>query len=632
VSGFAFIARWAGPPPLEESLDPILATLRHRGGAGRFLHRGVMAVMGVHQRPMTPEDHGVAQPIRCSDPDTQLIFDGRIDNRPELLARLDLAPWTPMSDPELAARGFDCWGGGVMKRLIGPAVLAVIDQRRRRITICRDALGDRTAVYARIPGGLVVASEERALLAHPEVPPDLDEETVARFLAVRAPRPGRTFFAQIREVPAGSIAEIDGARVAISRHWRPEQIETDLRVSDAEWIDRFHSTLATAVRCRLRADAPPAVLMSGGLDSTSVAAHAATMLGAGHRLRTISWVFDELPLADERAFIQPMIDRFNLDATLITGDELWPMRDRGSWPCNPNMPLEGLYRPLTRAAYQAAEGKETRVLLNGEMGDHLFNNHDEWLRHLVLGGRFGDALRRIREIATRRGIRRSMEVLRPAAGRLVGYRRWCRTAPPWMNSMGASLIAPEDAATGGKPTVRVGNVVDRFSSFGLARETGTAAAMGIDVRRPYRDRRLIELALAMPAHLCSIGGYHKWILREAGRHLLPDSVRRRRHVSTLLPLCVRGLGDRGGATVRSLLADSAAVWRSHVRQEWVTNHLADDFPEDSIRSLAVWHCITLDLWHRGAVRTSSSSIPPSPTESPKIGYNFASENDYEKTA
>ena len=119
----------------------------------------------------------------------------------------------------------------------------------------------------------------------------------------------------------------------------------------------------------LRSDAPPSVLMSGGLDSTSVAALAASQLGSGQRLHTISWIFDELPQADERTFIQPMIDHHDLDATLIRGDELWPLRDRSSWPSNPNMPFESAYRPLGRAVFGALRAKGHSVLLTGEMGD-----------------------------------------------------------------------------------------------------------------------------------------------------------------------------------------------------------------------------------------------------------------------
>jgi asparagine synthase (glutamine-hydrolysing) len=625
MSAFVLAIRWRGSAPGSSEIAPLLETLSRRSTTGATIHRGKAAAVGVQHSWTTPEDVGVEQPVACAVPEVELVFDGRIDNRAELLGTLGFTPWAPVSDPELAARAVDRWGLDAMKRIVGPAALVVVDHRHRRLTLCRDALGDRTVVYARVRDGVIVASEEQAILAHPEISTEIDESSVARFLAVRAPISGRTFFGAIREVPAGHSLEIDESGRRLSRHWQPEEIELDLRARDFEWSERLRHTLAAAVECRLRSTTPPAVLMSGGLDSTSVAAHAATLLGENHRLHTISWVFDELEAADERRFIEPMIERFDLDASLIVGDDLWPLRDGPSRTPSPSLPFEGIYRSLNRTAHEVALNKGTPILLTGEMGDQLFANVDCWLRDLLRQGRLGDSIRRSGGVFSRAGL----AGLRPAAGRLLGLKRRRRKAPPWMTSHGAALLESGSGSIGTELPDRARRMVDPFSCFGLARDPATTASSAVEIRRPYRDRRLIELALEMPAHHLSAGGFNKWVLRQAGLGLLPEAVRLRRQYSTLLPLCARGFADRGRHTVRRLLGDETAGWRSFVSADWVDAHLAETFPEDSIRTIAVWHCITLDRWlgFRATIdgATSHSNIA-------NVGYNLASENDYQKTA
>jgi asparagine synthase (glutamine-hydrolysing) len=625
MSAFAVILRWRGPAVDATAIEPLLEALRHRGGHGRSVSCGAAAVVGAEHVWTTPEDEGSLQPVTVGEPDIQLVFDGRVDNRAELLAALGLAPWARVSDPELVARAFGRWGAGLMARLVGPAALAIIDQRRRRAILCRDALGDRTVVYAEVPGGLVVASEEQAVLVHPEVSGDLDDETVARFLAFRAPRPGRTFFSAVREVPPGCVVTFDADGQRITRHWTPDEILADLETPDGGWVEAFRATLETAVACRLRATTPPTVLMSGGLDSTSVAAHAASLLGPGHRLHTVSWVFDELGVADERAFIEPMIEHHGLDPTLITGDELWPMRDRASWPCNPNLPYESIYRSLGRAAYAAVSSRGGSVLLTGEMGDQLYLHHAFWLHDLVRQRRVRAVAQEIGDAVRRRGWRGTIASMRPAVGRLIGARR-SGGPPPWLTSHGADL-AGFGARKQPEAGRRIESIIDPFATFGLAREITTAAGAGIDLRRPYRDRRVVELVMRMPAHLCSRGGFHKWILREAGCGLLPEPVRLRQHHSTLLPLFARGLVERRRGFIGRLLGAPSAPWRRFVRTDWLERHFRSEFPTDSAGSAAIWQCLCLQLWCRSFVKPASDRATPIIAISGSDLYNLESEYD-----
>lgn len=180
--------------------------------------------------------------------------------------------------------------------------------------------------------------------------------------------------------------------------------------------------------------------MSGGLDSTSVTALAARELersSRGARLRSISWVFDELPAADERPFIEPTAEHLGLDSCTIPADREWPLCALESWPVPADAPWQGLYRRLQDRAYAAVRQAGATVLLTGEFGDHLYDGAAFWLRDLVVEGRRADAWR---------GIRRELRgqplwaLARPgparsAVLRLFGWRGRRKVVPEWLTPL-----------------------------------------------------------------------------------------------------------------------------------------------------------------------------------------------------
>jgi len=147
-------------------------------------------------------------------------------------------------------------------------------------------------------------------------------------------------------------------------------------------------------------------------------------------------------------------------------------------------------------------------------------------------------------------------------------------------------------------------VTDEWSVMGAAFERPYAARAGIDLRWPYRDRRLLELVASLPAHLLFRPGESKWALRRAMRGLLPEKVRRRRWASSLGGLVVRGLGGHERATVLSLLTDANACWPQFVRRSWMENTLQSWMRAGVGRSESVvpWLCCMMELWYRRTTR------------------------------
>lgn len=531
------------------------------------------------------------------------------------------------SDEERVLQAYRRWGTEAFSRLDGAFAVVIEDRELGRVLCARDALGERSLFYRSTAGCLAVAQEPTELLELPGVSRDLDEESLARFFAVRAPRLGASYFADLRELAPGHflVYDLGGTETGEVRtecYWPPEQIEPIRYAKDADYVEQFRSLLTVAVRRRLPASGPASVLMSGGLDSTSVAAVASEST----RLGSMSWVFEELPAADERRFIDPVVKALGLDAEYILGDGGWPLRDLGTWPAYAAAPWQGLYCGLQQEAYRRARSRGVETMLTGEFGDHLFTERAFWLRDSLAAGRFRQAAMQVgaqvvEGWSSGSSGYRSPVPLRSALSRTVGWRGPRSKPPGWLTTEAAALVMRENPLPG--PSARERSLqtppaLDPANALACSLEATHAARFGLEVKRPYRDRRLVEFMLGAPAFLQYRPGWSKWVLREAMKGRLPEAVRTRRHVSTLLPLARRGLVEQEATVVRELLDKKDAAWRRFVRSDW----LHESFPrrlqagQDGIESVIAWQCICLELWIQSfqeaapAGHGGSASSPP----------------------
>lgn len=609
MSGIALIFRRDGGMAAAAVHERMLDALAHCGGDGRAaLSLGPGLVVGHQHAWLTPEEVGERQPLVDAGGRWVVAFDGRLDNRRELATELGVEA-AGTSDARLVLAAYERWGENLLPHLFGSFVLAIQDVWRRRVLLARDPMGERTVYYRLTPRELIVASEEAALLGHPEVSGEPDEESVARYFALRAPAPGRTLFREIHELRPGHllIVEADGERQM--RSWEPPSSDGGVPRSDDDWAEELLDALEQSVRCRLRGVTMPAVLMSGGLDSTTVAALAAAELaGRNERLRTVSWIFDELEECDESRFVEAMAARWGLDVLKVRGDEAWPLANLPSWPLDPGRAYADPYTPLVALAYRRARDAGHRVLLTGYWGDQLFSGSG-WLRGLLAERRFGAAAGALAGWGWRH--RRDGRAWRLAGTRAVG--RLAGVAGPsdlWPALLterscrqlrAGAMPSPERAAEHG--------LLEGFHVWMATGRAQLARRLGIELSDPLRDRRLVELVLRMPAHQLQRGGISRFVLRRAMRGLLPDEVRRRPDKTSLERLFERGL-EREAVVLREILEHPEASWRRfvrpHVVESVVASPGASHAPEH--RTLA-WMAVGFELWKRGPESPISTRLP-----------------------
>src|SRR5438067_551558 len=256
----------------------MLSALAHRGPDGEGQWASGPIALGhrlLAVEPGAPQDK---QPAADTLGERRLVWDGRLDNRGELTAALagDLDR-RDVSDADLVLAGYRRWGEDIVGRLVGDFAFALWDGITRTMLCARDALGVRPLYYHHGGRGLLFASEVGALLEDRSVPRRPDDATVVDFLRMRAGEVGATFFEGIRRVPPAHLLRLSGNRLTLHRYWTPDLSRTVRYPRDEDYHEAFRALFGEAVRCRLPASGPAAILLSGGIDSTLVAAMAAAV-------------------------------------------------------------------------------------------------------------------------------------------------------------------------------------------------------------------------------------------------------------------------------------------------------------------------------------------------------------------
>ena len=537
-----------------------------------------------------------SQPLECRERGLALAFCGRVDNRAELLRSLDCAD-PEWSDARMVLESWRRWGETTLEKVLGPYSLALVDRRARTVLLARDPLAQRGLVFVSDGERLVAATEEAALLAEGTATAEPNDGALSRLFANASPDPEWTFFRDIRRVAPGSLVRWRRGSLRAERYWRPTE-PTPIQRSDGEHTEAVRAALAAAVERRLRGRCAPAVMMSGGLDSTTVAAWMARLLP--DRPMVISWMFDALPEADERDWIEAMRDECGLEHVGVPADGEWPLRRLGSRPVNPNAPIENLYCGLVDETYRRVRASGRNVVLNGEYGDHLYLDQIHWLEDRWAAGRYVAAIHGVvRELALHRHRREAGgPTLRGAVGCLLG-RSPQAAPPPFLTPFAREHWRPPPAHPSRASAAwdRILHAWDaRFSEW----EARRAAQLGVEVRRPYRDLRLIETFLELPADQLFDPPWTKAVTRRAMAGILPETVRLRTRRTTLLPLASRGIDQRERAAVASLLGSEDALWPRYVQRSWVLPEgAASPAPLVEGRgSFLVWLAITTELWAR----------------------------------
>lgn len=512
--------------------------------------------------------------------DHRVVFDGRLDNRDELAARLKSEGHfvAAESDAGITLAAYEAWGLDAAVRLLGDFSWAIWDGEEHRLILARDGLGLRPLFYAHQAGLFAFASQLDQLLSvlRPGEE-DLDLTFLADYFIFGKSVPTSTPFKSIRSVPPGHLMIVDRQGARFLRYWDLEDREK-LHYPDASsYAEHFLELFRTAVRAQLQADGPVWSDLSGGLDSSSIASLAAVELERGNQevrasFATISVVHDEARESDERKWSRTVLDRYGLRNHAIPGDALpgfksmaegaryWDMPTLGLMSYSLHRHIIGLFQQHDVAAVLKGLGAESVVL-----GEILPPWH------------FADLLRQFRWKRLTRELLRYQDhskvplwtlFSRFALGPLLKQRsvtpRPAGGVPRWLNSDFVARMDLRDRAHSAWFSRKFRSAADQWQYEQIGRLASSLHPgcfhKACDVRLPFLYRPLVELAMAIPWEAKVRLGTNKILLREAMRGILPEEIRTRTQLVSGTPAVYHAFRQEWPDLVRFLQDGCLARW------------------------------------------------------------------------
>jgi asparagine synthase (glutamine-hydrolysing) len=298
-------------------------------------------------------------------------------------------------------------------------------------------------------------------------------------------------------------------------------------------------------------------------------------------------------------FINKMIEQYKLEPLQFCADDEWPMRDYENWPIDPNTPESNCFRTLKERAFRTAAESGSRTILVGTAGDKLYSGTKYWLTDLLHYRDFGQA---IRDTLWHVGSRKFFKNTAFKSSLMLKHfsPHWSPAAPDWLTEYARTLL-PERVnwpVPGQDPVFRSrhNHILGLSTAHSHSTQTPHASRCGVDIRDPYRDRRLVAFMLRVPVNQLYRKGIYKIILRNAMRNILPEEIRTRKTNISLTPLYHLGF-RKETERIQRLLTRPGCLWPKYIRSDWLEQIPMQN--RSAMGQLVDWLCISFDEWlHR----------------------------------
>jgi asparagine synthase (glutamine-hydrolysing) len=553
MSGFAGVWHFDGRPIQRQLIAALGSSVAHRGGDSDAVWCGSGVGFAAHVRRVVPESADERQPA-IDVRGNVLVFDGRLDNRDDLLRQLAESHLTPeSSDAEVVLASLRAWGEVFLERIVGDFGLAAFLADDKRLVLARDPVGCRPLYYWCDARTFVFGSEIKALLAHPDVRREPNLDLIADFL-LRDHLPyddeGDTFFRGVRALLPGHQLTVTARGLTSRRFWDFNPQDKTRYRSYADYADRLRELLTQAVTRRLRTSGPAALAISGGLDSSVVFCIAHHLRERGTiniPLRPVWCMSEHRSGSEEERFVGYLestlgvrIDRVAMapldreSAGRATWHSEWPRFDMAS----------NAMQPMFVAARQSG----ARTILTGQWSDQLFFVTG-YLSDLFVRLAWRQIARHLREYQQwfvdanpeyfhSRFRRELLLNLTPHAWR-ARMRRFLKTAAPdcsrplvsaaiagRLNRQRARIKRPRCASAHARDIYQFVRSTSHRLQFEADEKLATNS--GLDSVTPFLDRDLIAYLMSIPGEIQNRGGVPRALLRDAMRGIVADEILARR--------------------------------------------------------------------------------------------------------
>ena len=383
MSAIAGLISFDDHAPPEQHLRMMTAAMAYRGpdGINHWIKGNV--ALGHCLLQTTPESLEECQPLGDEDGSLTLVLDGRIDNRKslrrELIAKGKLL--RDASDAELVLRAYECWSSDCVTRLDGDFAFVIWDARQHQAFLARDRMGKKPLYYWRAGNTLAFATDFKALLSLPGSPREVNEAMVAEHLAVDVRSLDETLIRGIMRLPPACFQRVDRAGHKTSRYWDVD-CAAEIRYKDeSEYAEHFLDLLRNTVRSQMRSVSPVGIYLSGGVDSSTIAAIAADMAPGNQKPEAFSVVYPGEDY-DEKPYIDSVLSMHKLRGHFVE-PQARPFSDFGKDIARHLDLTDGPNGADTRQLLQIAKARNIRVMLDGYGGDEWFGRGGHYYNYLM---------------------------------------------------------------------------------------------------------------------------------------------------------------------------------------------------------------------------------------------------------
>ncbi|SFB11672.1 asparagine synthase (glutamine-hydrolysing) [Amycolatopsis marina] len=555
-------------------VDAMTATMACRGPDDSGIWTREHVALG-HRRLAIIDLPGGSQPMTVRTPGgtVAMVYSGEAYNFTELRADLHGRGhrFETDSDTEVVLRGYLEWGSAVAEHLNGMYSFAIWDERENRLVMIRDRMGIKPFYYYPTRDGVLFGSEPKAILANPRAARVVDADSLRELVALTK-TPGWSLWKGMREVEPGTIVTVDNGGIRTRTYWQlPTAPHTDSR---DDTVAHVRELLTDTVHRQLVADVPRCVLLSGGLDSSAITGLAAAHLGEqGERLRTFSvdfagqeenFVPDELRDTPDSPYVRDVAQLVGSaqQNVMLNPDELTDPAVRRAVIRARDIPAGLGDMDVSLYLLFKAIRAESTVALSGESADEVFGGY-RW---------FHDDRARMADtfpwLAAHNSLTADRDaLLRPEVRDLLDVRSY--TADQYATAVAAveHLDEADEFERRMRTVCRLH--LTRFVRLLLDRKDRASMAVGLEVRVPFCDHRLVEYVYNTPWSLKTFDSREKSLLRHATSHVLPTSVVERvnsPYPSTQDPRYAAALQQQA----KEVLAEHDGPVHELVDRDWLT--------------------------------------------------------------
>ena len=550
MCGIVGILNPAGPPPeIRQRLTAMTDAVAHRGpdDAGQYLGPGI--ALGFRRLAIVDLVTG-NQPMATADGRVRCVVNGEIFNHRALRRDLEARGhrFRTTSDIEVVPALYREVGPDFVTALNGQFAVALWDEDARRLVLARDPVGIAPLFVTRVDRQLLFASEIKALLAHPGVQRRLNPTGLDQILSYPGPVSPHTLFAGIESVPPGTVITVDrDSRERRTVYWDLDYPRADApadpRPADV-WVEELEAALLESIRLRLQADVPVGAYLSGGLDSSLIAAMMGRLEPDAGR-RTYSVAFPDHAI-DERRWQRLMAERIgsrHLEHEIAPADIVARLPDIVR---HAEAPLRESYNACSLHLSAMVRESGLKTILTGEGADELFGGYVGYRLDATAmrsDDEPEDPLEGMLEAQARQrlwGDPAFMYEKRIAALREIKQALYAPALAAALDRFDCTAESPVDLAMlDGRSAFHRRSYLDfklRMADHLLADHGDRVAfANGVEARYPFLDPGVIDVARRIPPALMLERGEEKAILKRLARRWLPAEIVDRRKFSFVAP-------------------------------------------------------------------------------------------------